>query len=140
MVELAEDAPKLRLVRVVSSDPDGSEPVEDPELFLPKSLGDDERVRIALHPRRLDDEVRGVTRAQIRRCQHDVGAFLDRKHSEPATDSDRLSLPEIGQWDIDVADVDVDLGVASLQCRIARHVSRGLTVANDVEQVGPDLL
>src|SRR6266568_6326008 len=139
MVKLAEQTAELRLIGEVFSDSNCREPIQNAELLLPESLVDNQRVRVTLHSGGLCYQAGGVSRAQVRRGQHDIRTPLEGKRAEPATDCDCLPLSEIGKWDIDIADVDVDSGVAGFECSIARDISRGLTVAHDVQQVRPDL-
>ena len=93
-----------------------------------------------MESRGLDDKTGGVARSKIRRSKDDVGSILCWKESEPVSERDRLTLPQVGERDIDVADVERYHGVAGLERGIARDIPGRFSVANDVEQVRPDLV
>src|SRR4030088_553099 len=64
VVEFAEQPSELGLVRVVLSNANRSQPVQNAELLFTESLVDDERIAVSGHPSGLDDETGGVSRAQ----------------------------------------------------------------------------
>lgn len=81
-----------------------------------------------------------MTRAQIRRCKDNFRALLRRQCAEPATERYGLALAQLGERDIDIADADVDYRLSCFKGSIARDVARGFAVANQVEQIRPDLI
>ena len=139
VVELSEDAAELGLIGVDVLDSDGGEAVENAELFLAEALVDDERVGVVADSSRLYDETRCVPRTKIGRSENDVGSFFRGKRSKPVAERDRLLLSEVGERNVDVADRHVDHGMAGFERRIARDVARGFSVADEVDEVRPDL-
>ena len=51
-----------------------------------------------------------------------------------------MLLSEHRQGDIDITHVDIDLVLTREKCRFSGDISRRLSVAYDVQNVGPDLL
>jgi len=49
-------------------------------------------------------------------------------------------LSELGEGDVDVADVDVDHALTGFDCGIARDVARRFPVTHDVQAIWPDLI
>ena len=78
--------------------------------------------------------------AEVGGGENDVGPIFRRKCAEPVSERNRLTLPQLGERDIDVADVEVDHWLAGLVRRIARDIPGGFAVADGVEQVRPDLV
>jgi len=140
MIEFAEDTAELGLIGELLLDPYSGQPVEYSKLLLAKSLIDDERIRIFAHSRGLHDQTRGVPGSEVRRSKHDGGPRVSRQRPEPAAERHRLALTKLGERDIDIADVDIDLVLACLHSGVASDVARGFTVSHEVEQIGPDLI
>jgi hypothetical protein len=55
------------------------------------------------------------------------------------TERRRLTLAQVGEWNIDIADVEIDHRVPAFEGCIAGDIPRGFAVAYDVEEVRPDL-
>lgn len=108
VIELSEQAAVLGLLGELLLDPDVGEPIENAKLLLAEPFVDEERIGILRDSRGLDDEAGGVARAQIGRRQYDVGTILWRQRPEPISKRDRLAFSELREWDIDVADAEVD--------------------------------
>ena len=49
------------------------------------------------------------------------------------SDRDRLTLAELGEWNIDIADIDIDDRFTRFDCGITGDVTRRFAVANEVE-------
>jgi len=64
-----------------------------------------------------------MSRAQIRRGEDDIRPILSREGAEPVSECYRLTLAEVGQRHIDVADVQVDSLFAGFMRRLARDIS-----------------
>jgi hypothetical protein len=140
VVELSEESSKLCLLGMVCFDPCSCEAVEDSEFLFSQSLIDDECEAVAGQARGLRDDLRGMAGAQVRGCEDDVGLVVARELSEPAAEGFGLLDAEIGEGYVDVSDGEIDDVVSGLHGGFACDVSGGFAVANDVEEVGPDLL
>src|SRR5215210_5431126 len=78
--------------------------------------------------------------AKIRRSENYVRAGITRAGTEPASERDGLLLTELRERYVDIPDIDVDHVMARLQRRVARDIACGFTVADNVEQIRPDLI
>src|SRR5690348_1488595 len=76
VIEFAEQSAEFSLVRIAFHDADGGEAIENSKFLFAESLVDDQRVGIFAHAGSLDDETRGVPRAEVWRGEDDVGPLL----------------------------------------------------------------
>ncbi len=53
---------------------------------------------------------------------------------------DRLSLAELREWDVDIADIDVDHRLPRLNGGVARDIAGRLAMTDDVKKIRPDLV
>ena len=58
------------------------------------------------------DDLSGVACAQVRRSQNYVGRLVGGQLREPFAERHRLFFAECGEWDVDVADGEIDGEVA----------------------------
>ena len=140
VIELAKQPAELGLVRELFSDPHGGEPVEDSELFFAESLVDDEGVGIFAHAGGFDDETGGVSGPEVGRSKHDVRSLVIGKGAEPASEGGGLPLSELGEGNVDIADVDVDHAFTGFDRGVAGDVARRFAVPHDVQTIWPDLI
>jgi hypothetical protein len=80
-----------------------------------------------------------MSRSQIRRRKDDVWFFVIWHRGEPSAKCFGLLLSKLRQWDIDVAHADIDLSLAREKCCFSRDISSRLSMAHDVQSIGPDL-
>lgn len=139
MVEFAEEAAKFGLVGEVVLDSEGSEAIEHSEFLFAQALVNDKRVGVGVHAGGFHDKTSGVARANVGRSENNVRAFLRRQIAEPFADRNRLALPQRRQRDIYVPDVEIDPRLAGFNGGIARDIAGGLAVADDVDEIRPDL-
>jgi len=81
-----------------------------------------------------------MSRAQIRRSEDDVRPLPERQRGKPASKSDRLSLSQFGERDIDIANVDVNHRFAGFERGIARDIACRFAVPNKEKRIRPDLI
>ncbi len=123
VVELAEHAAQLGLVRKALLDARAREPVERPELFLAQTLVDVDRHRPAGGAQR--DRGR-LLRSHVRRAQHRVDRV--EMPRAPCSERRRLALTELRERHVAVAHADVDHGRSLGEGALAGDVSGALRV------------
>jgi len=136
VVELAEQAPELGLLRLGSQDPGGGQAVEDAELLFAQALVTADRL-VGIGATGLAEQARGLAGPHISAGQDDVGPFVTLAIGEPAAQRLRLPLAQVGQLHVDVAQIEVDpqhpLGMGG----VAGDVAGALTMAHDPQARGP---
>ena len=136
MIEFAENAPELSLVRVYRGDTAGRQSVENAELLFAEAFVNPDRLiagRAALFAKKAE----GLARADIGRDQQNVGPVVRNRAGEPSAERAGLILSERGKRNIDVAMRQFDPFSSSRMGSVARHISRTFTVADNPETRRP---
>jgi hypothetical protein len=133
VVELADRAPPLALLRELRRDAAPGQAVQDAELPLPQPLVDDPRqVEAGL----LEGDV-GVCRARTYGEVHSTGGLLVRRLlGDPPAERPGLPLAELGQRHVDVAVLELQALVPAGLRGVRAHVAGALAVPDDPEAAG----
>jgi hypothetical protein len=123
MIEFAEQAPEFRLIGVVGFDADSREAIENSKFLFAESLVYNESVLVACKTSGACNDLGSVSRANVWRSQDDVRSLVGRQRSEPSSEGLGLLDSEIGQLDVNVANVDVDHVVTRELCSFASDIT-----------------